>query len=96
VLNDPNWLEVMPEEYRALFDNDTWDLMPPPQNTNIVSSKWVFCHKLKPDGSLDHYKARWVLHGFSQEQGVEFDEIFSPVVKLAMVRVVLFIALPLK
>jgi hypothetical protein len=86
----------MTEEYRALLGNDTWDLVPPPQNANIVSGKWVFHHKLKPDGSLDRYKARWVLRGFSQEQGVDFDETFSPVVKLATVRVVLSITLSLK
>jgi hypothetical protein len=88
VLKDPNWLEAMTEEYRALLGNDTWDLVPPPRNANIVSGKWVFRHKLKPDGSLDRYKACWVLRGFSQEQGVNFDEMFSPVVKPAMVRVV--------
>jgi hypothetical protein len=86
----------MTEEYRALLGNDTWDLVPPPQNANIVFGKWVFRHKLKPDGSLDRYKARWVLHGFSQEQGVDFDETFSPVVKPATVHVVLSIALSLK
>jgi hypothetical protein len=86
----------MTEEYRALLGNDTWDLIPPPQNANVVSCKWVFRHKLKPDGSLDRYKARWVLHGFSQEQGIDFEETFSPVVKSSMVRVVLSIALSLK
>jgi hypothetical protein len=42
-------------------------------------------HKLKPNGSLDRYKARWVLRGFSQEQGIDFDEKFSLVVKPATV-----------
>jgi hypothetical protein len=96
VLKDPNWLEAMTEEYRALLGNDTWDLVPPPRNANIVSGKWVFRHKLKPDGSLDRYKARWVLRGFSQEQGIDLDEMFSPVVKPATVHVVLSIALSLK
>jgi hypothetical protein len=86
----------MTEEYRALLGNDTWDLVPPSRNANIVSSKWVFRHKLKPDGSLDRYKARWVLRDFSQEQGIDFDKMFSPVVKLATIRVVLSIALSLK
>jgi hypothetical protein len=86
----------MTEEYRAFLGNNTWDLVPPPRNTNIISGKWVFRHKLKPNGSLDCYKAHWVLRGFSQEQGVDFDETFSPVVKQAMVRVVLSISLSLK
>jgi hypothetical protein len=50
VLKDPNWLEAMTKEYRALLSNDTWDLVPPPRNANIFSGKWVFRHKLKPDG----------------------------------------------
>jgi hypothetical protein len=86
----------MTEEYHALLGNDTWDLMPHPQNANIVSGKWVFRHKLKPDGSLDRYKARWVLRSFSQDQGIDFDETLSPVVKPAMVHAVLSIALSLK
>jgi hypothetical protein len=50
----------------------------------------------QPNGSLGRYKARWVLRDFSQEQGVDFDEMFSPVVKPATVHVVLSIALSLK
>jgi hypothetical protein len=95
-LKDPNWLENLTEEYRALLGNDTWDLVPPPWNANIISGKWVFHLKLKPDGSLDSYKARWVLRGFSEEQGIDFDEMFSLVAKPATVRIVLSIALSLK
>jgi hypothetical protein len=48
----------MTVEYRALLGNDTWDLVSPSRNANIASGKWVFRHKLMPDGSLDRYKAR--------------------------------------
>lgn len=51
-----------------------------------------FCHKLNADGSLARYKARWVVRGFSQEYGVNYDETFSPVIKPATVRTVLTIA----
>ena len=85
-LKDPNWLAAMTDEYGALLANDTWDLVLPPANANIVSGKWVFCHKFKTDGTLDRYKARWVLRGFSQEHGINFDETFSPVLKLATIR----------
>jgi hypothetical protein len=83
----------MDEEFRALIDNATWSLMPRPPRANIVTGKWIFKHKFNSDGSLDHYKARWVLRGFTQRPGVNFDETFSPVVKPAIVRTVLSLAL---
>jgi histone deacetylase 1/2 len=86
MLKDPNWLDAMTEECHSLLGNDTWDLAPLPWNANIISGKWIFHHKLKPDGSLDRYKARWVLRGFSQEQGIDFNETFSLVVKPATVK----------
>uniref|UniRef100_A0A453DCC7 Reverse transcriptase Ty1/copia-type domain-containing protein n=2 Tax=Aegilops tauschii subsp. strangulata TaxID=200361 RepID=A0A453DCC7_AEGTS len=82
----------MQVEYRALMENATWRLVPRPPGVNVVTGKWLFRHKFKADGSLERYKARWVLRGFSQRPGVDFDETFSPVVKAATIRVVLTIA----
>ncbi|WVZ83487.1 LOW QUALITY PROTEIN: hypothetical protein U9M48_030629, partial [Paspalum notatum var. saurae] len=62
----------------ALISNNTWTLVPRPPRANIVSGKWIFKHKFHADGSLDRYKARWVLRGFTQRPGVDFDETFSP------------------
>ena len=59
----------------------------------MVTGKWIFKHKFNADGSLERYKARWVLRGFSQHPGVDFLETFSPVVKPATVRTVLSLAL---
>lgn len=64
-LADPNWHDAMQEEYSALLANNTWDLVPPPPSANIVTGMWIFRHKFHADGSLDRYKARWVLRGFS-------------------------------
>jgi hypothetical protein len=83
----------MEEEYAALLANHTWDLVPRPPCTNVVTVKWLFRHKLTLAGSLDRYKARWVLRGFTQHPGVDYDETFSPVVKFATVRIVLSLAL---
>lgn len=55
----------MEEEYGALLKNHTWDLVRRPPQTNVVSGKWIFKHKFLPDGSLERYKARWVLRGFT-------------------------------
>jgi hypothetical protein len=92
-LANPHWRRAMEEEYADLLANHTWDLVPCPPGTNVVTDKWLFRHKLTLDGSLDRYKARWVLRGFTQRPGVDYDETFSPVVKFATVHVVLSLAL---
>ena len=82
-LADHNWRRAMEEEYAALLANQTWDLVP---------GKWIWMHKRRADGTLERYKARWVLRGFTQRPGVDYDETFSPVVKPATVRTVLSLA----
>jgi hypothetical protein len=82
----------MEDEYGALMSNGIWELVSRPRNSNVVTDKWIFTHKLHADGSFDRYKARWVLRGFTQRPGVDYDETFNPVGKLATVRTVLSIA----
>jgi hypothetical protein len=82
----------MAEEYQALIDNDTWRLVPRPPGANVVSGKWIFKHKYHSDGTLARHKARWVVRGFSQQHGIDYDETFSPVVKHPTIRTVLSIA----
>jgi hypothetical protein len=91
-LKDPNWHAAMLKEFNALLRIGTWSLIPCPAGANVVSGKWIFWHKLNPDGSLSRYKARWVLRGFTQQAGVDYGETFSPVVKPATIRVVLALA----
>jgi hypothetical protein len=91
-LKDPNWHAAMLDEFNALIQNDTWSLIPCPAGANVVTGKWIFRHKLKSDGSLERYKARWVVHGFTQQAGVDYGETFSPVVKPTTIRVVLALA----
>jgi hypothetical protein len=87
-LADPHWCATMEDEYGALISNGTWELVPRPQGSNVVTGKLVFTHMLRADGTLDRYKARWVLRGFTHRPGVDYDETFSPVVKSATVRTV--------
>nr|CAE05417.1 OSJNBa0035I04.5 [Oryza sativa Japonica Group]CAE05956.3 OSJNBb0088C09.15 [Oryza sativa Japonica Group] len=83
---------AMAEEFKALIDNGTWRLVPRPPGANVVTGKWIFKHKFHSDGSLARHKARWVVHGYSQQHGIDYDETFSPVVKPSTIRVVLSIA----
>jgi hypothetical protein len=91
-LVDPNWRRAMEEEFAAMIANNTWDLVPHPVGSNVVTGKWIFKHKFNSDSSLERYKARWVLRGFTQRPGVDYDETFSPVVKPATVCTVLSLA----
>ena len=81
----------MDAELKALQVNRTWCLVDKPAGAHVISGKWVFKHKLHPDGSLERYKARWVVRGFTQRAGVDFQETFTPVVKPATIRTVLTI-----
>ncbi|KAJ9567043.1 hypothetical protein OSB04_003009 [Centaurea solstitialis] len=92
-LRDPNWLQAMNEEHRALISNGTWVLVPRPPGVNVVRSMWLFRHKFHADGTLARYKARLVANGKSQQQGIDCDETFSPVVKPATIRTVLSLAI---
>ena len=64
-----------------------------PSGCNVVTGKWIWTHKRWADGTLERYKSRWVLRGFTQRPGVDYDETFSPVVKSATVSTVLSLAL---
>jgi hypothetical protein len=85
-LADPNWRRAMEEEYGALLANQTWDLVSHLSGCNLVTGKWIWTIKQRVDGTLEHYKARWVLRGFTKRPCVDYDETFSPVVKPAIVR----------
>ena len=85
----------MTTEYEALIRNDTQTLMSLPPDHKVIGCKWVFKVKLKPDGSLERYKAQLVAKGFQQTLGLDYFETFSPVVKPTTIRIVLSLALSL-
>jgi histone deacetylase 1/2 len=91
-LGDPNWRKAMEEEYNALIQNKTWHLVPANRNKNLIDCKWVYRIKKKADGSIDRYKARLVEKGFKQRHGLDYEDTFSPVVKIATIRRVLSIS----
>nr|GEX47081.1 ribonuclease H-like domain-containing protein [Tanacetum cinerariifolium]GEX47799.1 ribonuclease H-like domain-containing protein [Tanacetum cinerariifolium] len=88
-LRETNWQHALLYEYNALISNGTWVLVPRSQNVNVVHSMWLFKHKFHADGSLSRYKARLFSNGRSQQQGIDYDETFSPVVKPATICIVL-------
>jgi hypothetical protein len=85
------WKAAIEEEYQSLIQNQTWELVPKPKDRNIVSCKWVFKTKLGSDGHIERYKARLVARGFTQVEGVDYQETYSPVVKMTSIRILLSI-----
>jgi hypothetical protein len=78
----------MKEEMDSLVNNHTWDLVQLLVGRRELQNKWVY--KLKEeDGGKKRYKARLVVKGFVQKKGIDFDEIFSPVVKMTSIRTIL-------
>eukprot|EP00253_Pinus_taeda_P019725 PITA_19725 len=85
----------MKDEMMALVKNATWDLVELPKDRKVVGCKWVYKLKRGVDDKEDRYKARLVMKGFSQKAGIDFHEIFSPVVKIVSILIVsTLVALP--
>ncbi|WVZ00077.1 hypothetical protein V8G54_026146 [Vigna mungo] len=86
------WQGAMEEELEALKKNSTWRLVDLPKGKKVIGSKWIFKKKeATPGGEKARYKARLVAKGFTQIEGVDYHEIFAPVVKHCSVRVLMAI-----
>ncbi|GJZ23964.1 ribonuclease H-like domain-containing protein [Tanacetum coccineum] len=83
---DPNWIEAMNNEIEALNRNNTWYICDLLVGRKPIGSKWIWKIKYKASGDIERYKARLVAKGFSQREGFDYDETFSPVVKIVTVR----------
>jgi hypothetical protein len=75
------WKDAMTEEYQSILKNDVWDVVPRPEGKSVVTSKWIYKIKHDVDGSIEKYKERFVARGFSQIEGVDYDETFAPVAR---------------
>lgn len=77
------------------MENGTWVLEDLPPGRKAIDGKWVFRRKYKPDGTVDRYKARFVVRGFKQISGIDYmeHELFSPVVRIQIVKFLLVLAI---
>jgi hypothetical protein len=82
------WKASMVEEMESLHKNEMWDLVELPSGKKLIGSKWVF-KKINASCQVEKFKAQLVEKGYSQVEGVNFNEIFSPVAKLISIRVLM-------
>lgn len=81
-----HWKAAMDEEYQSLLENNTWDITTLPDNKRPIPCKWVFKRKTNENGEVIKFKARLVIKGCSQRPGVDYTEVFSPVIRYASLR----------
>ncbi|KAH9782976.1 hypothetical protein KPL71_009140 [Citrus sinensis] len=86
---EPIEFEAPEEEIEALHKNKTWELVSLPRGRKAIGNKWVYKIKRDSNDQVERYRARLVVKGYAQKEGIDFNEIFSPVVRLTTVRVVL-------
>jgi hypothetical protein len=73
VANKKEWKDAMVEEYQSITKNDVWVVVPRPKEKIMVSSKWIYKTKHSTNGSIEKYKERFVAHGFSQKEGIDYE-----------------------
>ena len=79
------WLEAMKSEMGSMYENKVWTLVDFPDDRQAIENKWIFKKKTDADGNVTVCKARLVVKGFRQVQGVDYDETFLPVAMLKFV-----------
>jgi len=82
----------MQEELHQFERNKVWHLVPKPKDRSIISTKWVFRNKLDEQGTITRNKARLVVQGDNQEEGIDYEETFAPVARIEAIRILIAFA----
>ncbi|KAJ9556794.1 LOW QUALITY PROTEIN: hypothetical protein OSB04_011408 [Centaurea solstitialis] len=88
----PQWKEAIKSEIDSILQNHTWELVDLPPGCKPLGYRWMFKKKMKADGPIDKYKARLVIKGYRQKEGLDCVDTYSPVTRITSIRLVLAIA----
>jgi hypothetical protein len=83
------WKDAMLEEYKSILKNNVWDIVSRPKEKSLVSSKGIYKIKHTADGSVEKFKAKFVARGFTQKEGIDYEETFAPVAKYTSIRTII-------
>jgi hypothetical protein len=92
-LSDPNWVNAIHEELENFERNQVWHLVEPPPNCKPIGTKWVWKNKEGENGDVVRNKSRLVAQGYSQKEGIDYEETFAPVAHLEAIRIFLAFSL---
>jgi hypothetical protein len=88
----PEWKEAMNNEYSSLLQNGTWELTTLPKGRSPIGCKWVFKAKQDANGNISKYKARLVAKGYTQKEGIDFTQTYSPTASKSTIRLLISVA----
>ena len=90
-LHREKWLEAMEDELASLTENGVYELVPLPERAAALSGKWVLKIKRSAQGQIERFKARYVVSGFEQVLGIDFNQTWAPVGHYTTLRCLLVI-----
>ncbi|KAJ9567614.1 LOW QUALITY PROTEIN: hypothetical protein OSB04_003580 [Centaurea solstitialis] len=91
-MKDPSWIEAMHEELLQFVLQHVWDLVDLPTGHRVIGTKWIFRNKTDERGIVIKNKARLVAQGYTQEEGIDYDDVFAPVARIEAIRLFLAFA----